>query len=682
MDIVSRSLGLKVLLLVSGLTVAAFAGLFWANSHWQRQGAVEQIDRTARRVSDMLRMGIEEPMRLGKNAETAAQFANMATAYKDIQVYLTDFKGNVTYSTDTGVLRQDFARIAPDPTIHGALQQALSGDFHGGDIRPWGKNKAFVAVNSVANEPSCHHCHGASKPILGAMIVAQDITPELSRLASDQLKSAGLSLGGLLALLAVLLLFMKRSVVGRVQKLAELSDAISKGSLELSFHVPGRDEIAALGNNLSTMVRTIKDQLEYNRGILNGVIIPIFVADRERRFEFANTPLQKILGKPEAALLGQPVVASFMREDGRSGCAAVLGSGQTLSGFTRFARADGQDFPLHYEISPLRNASGTVVGVIGVLIDLTREEEDKDHIKAERAKLLAVAEEVTAVAKDLSDAADELTTRMEELTGGMTNTAGETARVATAMEQMNATVLEVAQNAGATAEASDLASQAAAEGGKEVARTVEETRQVSQKTADLATSLGQLETRAVNIGQVLSVIGDIADQTNLLALNAAIEAARAGEAGRGFAVVADEVRKLAEKTMTATAEVAAAITEIQDSTRQAVTGMGDAQKKVERTADMAQQSGQALDRIVTQSARIADMVRNIATASEQQSATSEEVAGSVGHINELSKDIANRIADANARIGEVRSMARQLTDLVEQFREDETGPAGNAALTI
>ena len=236
----------------------------------------------------------------------------MATAYKDIQVYLTDFKGNVTYSTDTGVLRQDFARIAPDPTIHGALQQALSGDFHGGDIRPWGKNKAFVAVNSVANEPSCHHCHGASKPILGAMIVAQDITPELSRLASDQLKSAGLSLGGLLALLAVLLLFMKRSVVGRVQKLAELSDAISKGSLELSFHVPGRDEIAALGNNLSTMVRTIKDQLEYNRGILNGVIIPIFVADRERRFEFANTPLQKILGKPEAALLGQPVVASFM----------------------------------------------------------------------------------------------------------------------------------------------------------------------------------------------------------------------------------------------------------------------------------------------------------------------------------------------------------------------------------
>ena len=90
-DVVSRSLGLKVLLLVSGLTIAAFAGLFLANAHWQRQGTVDMVDRSARKTSDMLRMAIEEPMRLGKNAETVAQFAKTASAHADIKAFLTDF---------------------------------------------------------------------------------------------------------------------------------------------------------------------------------------------------------------------------------------------------------------------------------------------------------------------------------------------------------------------------------------------------------------------------------------------------------------------------------------------------------------------------------------------------------------------------------------------------------------
>jgi methyl-accepting chemotaxis protein len=673
MGVVSRSLGLKVLLLVSGLTVLAFAGLFLANAHWQRQGSMAQIDSTASRMSAMVRMAIEEPMRLGKNAETAAQFARVAAAHGDTKVYLTDFRGNVTYATDAGVARKDFAAVAAqsgDADVAALAAKSLAGAFHGGKVLPWRGKPSFVAVNSVENEPECHHCHGGSKPILGAMVVVQDIAPELDRLAADQFKSAGVSLAGMVALLAALLLFMKHSVVGRVRKLAAISDAISHGSLDIAFNVPGEDEIAVLAKNLSAMVGNIKDQLEYNRGILNGVIIPIFVADRERRFEFVNTPLQHILGKSDAEMLGQLVADSFRREDGRSGCAGVLDSGECASGFTRFTRTDGQVFPLHYEISPLKNASGETVGVIGVLIDLTQEEKDKDHIRAQRAKLLAVADEVTTVARNLSEASDMLTARMGELTGGVENTAQETERVATAMEEMNATVLEVAQNAGDTAQASDSASQAAIDGGREVTRTVEETRAVSARTADLANSLGTLETRAEAIGAVIGVISDIADQTNLLALNAAIEAARAGEAGRGFAVVADEVRKLAEKTMTATGEVATAVTDIQTSTHQVVAGMNETKTRVERSADMAEQSGAVLARIVEQSNHIADMVRNIAAASEQQSATSEEVNGSVNHINALSQDLARQIADANTRIGEVRSMAHHLAELVEQFREE------------
>ncbi len=335
----------------------------------------------------------------------------------------------------------------------------------------------------------------------------------------------------------------------------------------------------------------------------------------------------------------------------------------------RFVRRDGVAFPLHYEASPLRDTDGKAVGAIAVMIDLTQEEEDKVRIETQRRNLLEVAEEVTGVARALSDAAGELSVRMGELARNVVESTDETAQVATAMDEMNATVMEVTRNASATAEAADLANREAQQGGAEMQATVSETRQVAERAAGLAASLNDLAARADNIGRVIDVINEIADQTNLLALNAAIEAARAGDAGRGFAVVADEVRKLAEKTMTATKEVERAIEDIQAGTAQAVDEMTRTRGQVETTADKAEGTGEALGRIVRRAVSIADMVRNIATASEQQSATSDEINRNVTRINDLSRDIADRIRTAEASIHEVSGMAQRLGQLVERFRQ-------------
>ena len=343
----------------------------------------------------------------------------------------------------------------------------------------------------------------------------------------------------------------------------------------------------------------------------------------------------------------------------------------SVSGNLNFKRADGVSFPLHAEISPLKNAQGDMVGAITMLVDLTQEEQSRLRIEAHRQELLAVANEVTQVALRLEQASEQLTGQMEELTRGMDDATGRTHSMATAMEEMNATVLEVAKNAGETAEASGKANSVAREGGAMVQNTLSEIREVATTTASLSEALGGLSQSAQGIGKVMGVINDIADQTNLLALNAAIEAARAGDAGRGFAVVADEVRKLAEKTMNATREVETAIQHVQASTQEAVNEMDSAKVRVDKTTELAGGAGGMLTQIVGASDRIADMVRSIATAAEEQSATSEEINLNVSEINNLSGQMSKDIQAANASIREVAGMSRDLARLVEKFRNEE-----------
>ncbi len=285
-------------------------------------------------------------------------------------------------------------------------------------------------------------------------------------------------------------------------------------------------------------------------------------------------------------------------------------------------------------------------------------------------------EAILRTAKDVEDVVIRLGGVTRELTGQIAkadNSAQEQrdriASSATAMEEMNATVLEVARNAATASEASERAREKARQGEKIVERSVNAIKKVRDDTISLKDNMEQLGKQAESIGTVMGVISDIADQTNLLALNAAIEAARAGEAGRGFAVVADEVRKLAEKTMTATKEVGSAIQGIQASARASIGAVETSTGNLETATELVNESGQSLVEIVQESVHSADQVRSIATAAEEQSASSSEIASSIESINAIAVETAGAMDQADKAVKDLSEQTQQLTNLVNALRK-------------
>ena len=289
---------------------------------------------------------------------------------------------------------------------------------------------------------------------------------------------------------------------------------------------------------------------------------------------------------------------------------------------------------------------------------------------ARRDGMLTAANSLQTVVEGVSSASEQLLAQIDQARHGADIQSSHVGETATAMEQMNATVLEVARNASETAEVTESARSKAQDGARVVSDVLREIGQAQEQALTMKRDMGDLGKRAEGIGQIMNVITDIADQTNLLALNAAIEAARAGEAGRGFAVVADEVRKLAEKTMQATKEVGDAIRGIQQGTTKNVDNVDRAVKSIEAATSLADNSSQSLATIVGLVDRASDQVRAIATASEQQSAASEQINRSIAQVDAVSTETAGAMQQAASAIELLTKQIHTLRNLITTMQQE------------
>ena len=447
------------------------------------------------------------------------------------------------------------------------------------------------------------------------------------------------------------------SMVAAMREIPVVLGNVIRGATELSDNILAgrfrdRLDVNSLHGEYKVLAQAVNSVGDAYTDAIDSIPVPVFSYNQNMERLFGNKIGEQDLGVSYVNEATGKFDDSFGRKAKESNnvCAGEIS-----------ILAKDRRFDMQITAMPLHNIKEEIVGHIEILNDLT-------EVKAQQRTILGVAEQASGISERVAAASEEIAAQVEQISRGAEIQRSRVESTATAMTEMNSTVLEVASNAGQAAEQSDNTRNKAEDGSKLVSKVVESINLVAESSGAMQKNMEELGHQAESIGEVMTVISDIADQTNLLALNAAIEAARAGEAGRGFAVVADEVRKLAEKTMSATQEVASSITSIQRSTSISIEEMNKTGNRVVQATELASSSGEALHEIVELATSSSNVVASIATAAEEQSAASEEINCAIEEINRIVAETSEGIMQSSEAVQELSRMAQELRSMMDELR--------------
>lgn len=503
--------------------------------------------------------------------------------------------------------------------------------------------------------------------IIGSGIYVDDVNDQIAGFTNSIL----IIMGIILPFIFVLGYIFTKNIVKPIKHLEATAHKVALGEINIELQTNSEDEIGKLNQSFVKMIENIKESSIHAEKISLGDLDINIIPKSDK--DVLSISLKKVVANvnnlvKDVNLLSQSAIEGKLstRIDANKHNGeyknVVLGFNETLNAISN---------PFNETIKILKSlAAGDMTtrmtsscrGDYNII---------KENINMVANELSEALKKVNEVIQATASAANQISSSAEEMAAGAQEQSAQASEVAGAVEEMTKTIFETSRNTGAAADASKNAGKIAKEGGKAVEETIEGMIRISEVVTKSAATVQELGKSSDQIGEIIQVIDDIADQTNLLALNAAIEAARAGEQGRGFAVVADEVRKLAERTTKATKEIATMITQIQKDTAQAVTAMKLGSEEVERGKILAVTAGKSIKDIILGAEKVADTITQVAAASEQQSSTSEQIGKNIESINQVTQETAGGIQQIAQASEDLSRLTITLQELIAKFKLDE-----------
>lgn len=466
-----------------------------------------------------------------------------------------------------------------------------------------------------------------------------------------------------------------KSIVKPIKHLEAAAHKVALGDVDIEIKSKSDDEVGKLNQSFIKMITNIRESSVHAEKIADGNLDIEIVPKSEK--DILSGSLKKVTVNVKNLVsdvnkLSQSAIdgrlSARIQEDKHNGeyKEVVKGFNETLNAIAS---------PFSETIKILKSlASGDMT---------TRMTSDckgdyniiKENINVVATELSNALKKVNEVIQATASAANQISSSAEEMAAGAQEQSAQANEVASAVEEMTKTIFETSKNTSAAAQASKFAGDYAKEGEKAVEETIDGMKRISEVVTKSAETVQALGKSSDQIGEIIQVIDDIADQTNLLALNAAIEAARAGEQGRGFAVVADEVRKLAERTTKATKEIATMITQIQVDTAEAVKAMQLGRDEVGKGRHLAEKAGNSIDDIKAGSEKVVDIITQVAAASEEQSSAAEEISKNIEAINQVTQETAGGIQQIAQASEDLSRLTITLQELISKFKLDENQSA-------